>query len=133
MLYRDLGALVARHGLHPGFGALHAPRDGTPALVSDLVEAFRAPVAEALTVYLFNNRVLAREHFAEREGDGGIRIAWGGGDRVIRAYETLLERPIRIPGTRTDVLWRGMMEEQVAAWRRMLLGGEAFRPYRMDH
>ena len=48
LLGRDLFALAQRHGLHPGFGALHSAADGEHALVYDLMEEFRAPLAEGL-------------------------------------------------------------------------------------
>ena len=132
LLYRDLNALIRRHGLHPGFGVLHGHRPAQPALASDLIEAFRAPLVEGLAVYLFNNRILDRDHFSQNE-DGSVRINAVGGEQVIREYEAWLDRPIQVPQTDQDVLWRGMMEEQIVAYRQAVLDGKAFLPYQLKY
>lgn len=131
VLHRDLAAFVTRHGLHPGFGALHTPRDGAQACVSDLIEEFRAPLAEGLAVYLFNNRVLSREHFLTSE-DGVCRIQSAGRDRLIRGYESWLDRPVKGP-TRASMLWRRVMEAQVVAYARHALGEAEYQPFVMDY
>ena len=131
LLYRDLGTLVQRHGLHPGFGALHAARDGAPACLSDLVEEFRAPLAEGLAVYLFNNRVLDRGMFSRR--DGACHVDREGLQALIRGYEAWLDRPVKSPRGGTRVAWRGLMEEQVLAYARHVEDREPYRPYLMDY
>lgn len=136
VLHRDLAAFVVRHGLHPGFGALHTPRDGAHACVSDLIEEFRAPLVEGLAVYLFNNRILSREHFLTGEdgadGDGICRIQSDGRDRLIRGYEGWLDRAVKGPsGDR--MLWRRVMEAQVVAYARHALGEAEYQPFVMDY
>jgi CRISPR-associated protein Cas1 len=128
LLYRDTTALLARHGLHPGFGVLHTSRDGAPALASDLIEALRAPIAEALTVTLFNNRVLDRDDF-EKNADGSNRMDAEASRRMIREYERWLSQPVRLVPGGDEVLWRGVIEEQVLAYKRHIIDGEPFTPY----
>lgn len=136
VLHRDLAAFVVRHGLHPGFGALHTARDGAQAGVSDLIEEFRAPLVEGLAVYLFNNRILSREHFLTGENgpDGGkvCRIQSEGRDRLIRGYERWLDRAVRGPGGGA-MLWRRVMEAQVVAYARHALGEAEYQPYVIDY
>lgn len=132
MLARDMRALVLARGLHPGFGALHSTRDRSDAAVHDLVEEFRAPVAEALTVYLFNNRILSRDVFSRLE-DGRIHIEPEGARAVIRHYEALLDRPVKSPRSGDRVGWRQLMREQVDAYAAHFTDGETYRPYRMDY
>lgn len=135
-LHRDLAAFVVRHGLHPGFGALHTPRDGAQACVSDLIEEFRAPLAEGLAVYLFNNRILSREHFLTGEDGadrGGVcRIQSEGRDRLIRGYESWLDRAVKGPGGGA-MLWRRVMEAQVVAYARHALGDGPYQPFTIDY
>lgn len=132
LLYRDLGVMIARRGLHPGFGALHASRDGHPACASDLIEAFRAPLVEGLTVYLLNNRALAPEMFTQGE-QGTCRIAREGVRAVIRGYEAWLDRPVKSPRTGTRLAWRELVEDDVGAYARHVTGEEPFSPYVMDY
>lgn len=132
LLYRDIGALVARHGLHPGIGALHTARDDQPALVSDLIEEFRAPLVESFVLALLNTKKLAAEHFVTG-ADGRPRLVPEGYARIIDSYEKWLNRPIKSPRSRHRVKWRRLVEEQVVAYKAHLTGGPAYAPYAMDY
>lgn len=132
LLGRDLFALAVRHGLHPGFGALHSAADGGHACVYDLMEEFRAPLAEGLAVYLFNSRIITEAMFAPF-ADGGIRMGRAGHGPIIRGYERWLERDIVSPRSGTRVQWRRLMEEQVVAYAQHCRGGAPYRAYVMDY
>lgn len=134
MITRDVQALVLRHGLHPGFGVLHGSRDGHMGCVYDLVEEFRAPLAEGLSVYLFNNRILKREDFLAAAGpDQAVRLTGDGRRQAIRTYEQWLDRPVQSARNGRKVVWRRLIEEQVLAYARSFGGDEAYAPYRMDY
>jgi CRISPR-associated protein Cas1 len=132
LLARDLGALVARHGLHPGFGALHTAQDDQEAVVYDLMEEFRAPLVEGLAVYLFNNRILGEALFVAT-GERGCRMGRAGHGPLIRTFEAWLDRPVVSPRTGERTLWRGLLEDQVRGYAEHCRGLAAYRPYRMDH
>lgn len=133
LLERDIGVLVRRHGLHPGFGALHSARDGHDACVYDLMEEFRAPLVEGLTVYLANNRMVEPADFSRPEA-GRCRIGRDALQAIIRGYEAWLDRPVQSPRTKRRILWRRLMEEQVVAYAtHMAPEGAAYRPYVMDY
>jgi len=132
LLARDVGAFVARHGLHPGFGVLHESRDGVPACVSDLIEAFRAPLVEGLVVYLLNNRILKRDMFQQHD-DGTCRVLPDGRKALVRGYEGWLDRPVRNPATGRRAVWRGVIDSQVGAFAAHVRGDGDYRPYIMDY
>lgn len=132
ILYRDLLHLLQRHGLHPGFGALHGSLDGHQGTASDLVEEFRAPLCEGLTVYLANNRQLRPEMF-DRDDQGGCLANQEGRRAIVPGFEDWLDRPVRSPHGGHQVKWRGLLEEQVLAYRRHALGEETYQPYLMDY
>lgn len=130
MLTRDLAALILRHGLHPGFGALHVARDGGDAAAYDLIEEFRAPIVEALTVTLINNRYLGPEDFYQ--DDQAIRISRDGRFRIVREYERWLDHLVVSPRRKVRTTWRGVVEEQVEAYARHVTGKEPYCPYVLD-
>jgi CRISP-associated protein Cas1 len=132
MLGRDVEALCVRHGLHPGFGALHSAADGQDACMYDLIEELRAPLIEGLAVYLLNNRVMDETLF-QRLDDGGWRLARGGHAPLIRGFERWLERDIKSPRTGDRLRWRRLVEEQVRAYARHCRGEELYRAYVMDY
>ncbi|WP_282610833.1 CRISPR-associated endonuclease Cas1 [Pelagibius sp. Alg239-R121] len=132
LLYRDIHALACRHGLHPGFGTLHAARDGHNGCVSDLIEEFRAPLVEGLTVTLANTRAIKLEMFAVQD-DGSCRIAPEGRDAIVRGYEAWLDRQVKSQRTGKTVLWRRVVEEQVIAYVHHLRQKGDYQSYRMDY
>lgn len=132
LLGRDIAVAVQRQGLHPGIGCLHAIRDRGEACVYDLIEEFRAPLAEGLCVYLINNRIVERGMF-DRNEDGSCHIDRQGVGAVIRNYEAWLARPIRDPATGRRISWRKLLERQAAAYRRHVLNEAEYMPYIMDY
>ena len=105
-LTRDVRAAVLRAGLHPGFGFLHAMDDDKEPCVYDVVEAFRAPLAEGLTVYLFNNRILNQADF--KIENGMARILPSAQLKTVKAYEAWLARPVVNPATKAKTTWRSL-------------------------
>ena len=132
LLTRDTEALARRHGLHPGFGALHSPRDGGDACVYDLVEIFRAPLVEGLAVYLFNNRHLSEAMFQHTDA-AGVRLAREGHAAIIGGYQSRMADAIQSPRTKRRLTWRRLIEEEIVAYGRHCRGGEPFAPYRLDY
>jgi CRISPR-associated protein Cas1 len=132
LLHRDLDCLVRRAGLHPGFAALHAASDDGDSCASDLIEPMRPPLVDGFVIYALNNRVVSPAHFA-LDDDGTSRIFPEGRDRVIRAFEGWLDRPVRSPLTGRRTVWRGILEEQVEGLRRLCRGEGELRPYVMDY
>lgn len=133
LLTRDVETLVLRHGLHPSFGFLHASRDteGAPAAY-DLVEIFRAPLAEGLAVYLFNNRILSSDHFGKSE-DGQYRMYPVARDRLIRTYEAWMNRTVKDPEGGGVVTWRKLISDEVRRFCRSLEAKTVFVPYQMGY
>ncbi len=62
-LFNTMLGLVETAGLDPYAGFFHQTRYGHPALVSDLIEPFRAPLIDQMVIALVNNRMITREHF----------------------------------------------------------------------
>jgi CRISPR-associated protein Cas1 len=70
-------------GLDPYVGFLHADRPGRPGLALDLMEEFRAVIADRLVLTLINRQQVAAGDFESRE-DGGVWM-------TDKARKTLLE------------------------------------------
>jgi CRISPR-associated protein Cas1 len=132
LLERDLGAILARHGLHPAFGALHTAQDGHDACTYDLMEEFRAPLVEGLAAYLINNRILKPAMFEPR-AEGRCRIARAGAEALVRGWEGWLDRPVKSPRRGRRVQWRRLIEEQAVAYADHVAGGPPYQPYVMDY
>ena len=142
LLLRDIEAIVRRHGLHPGLGALHAAADGNDAAVYDLMEAFRAPLAESLAVYLLNNAILA-EDMLEPPAEAGIdtsgrwRLRRAGHKAIIGGYRDRLAGLVTSHRSHKRMGWLRIIKEEVIAYARHCresgLGAAAFAPYVVDY
>ena len=80
-------------GLDVMIGSLHELYYGRNSLTYDLMEEFRAPIADTLCCYLFNDNILSEEDFEEREG--GIYLIKTGLKKVVAAFEEKLEKSIK--------------------------------------
>lgn len=132
ILERDIRAAVLSAGLHPGFGLLHRPRDGTEGCVYDMMEPFRAPLTEGQAAFLFNANRLRPEMFTK--SGPGIRISTGGRRALIVGYESAVARRVNVPGRGHKLAWRPMMRYQARSLAKALRAGDPalFTPYLME-
>lgn len=131
LLARDVNVLIGKHHLHPGMGMLHRPRNGQSPLAWDLMEPFRAPLAEGFCVYLVNNRVIELGDFPNRGNHVGLSM--NGVEVFIREYESWLGRSVHNPWLGKATSWRGVIESAVTSYRDAMLTDAAYEPYKMDY
>ncbi|HRI93048.1 MAG TPA: CRISPR-associated endonuclease Cas1 [Accumulibacter sp.] len=130
VLFQNLLTLVAERGLDPHLACLHAVRDGHPALVSDLMEEFRALIVDAVILKLLRRDDIVESDFV----GGGAGEACRIGLRVRKAYLVELEAKLQsevthpLGGPGGD--YRRAMRAQVAHWIQVLQGeAPAYRPF----
>lgn len=70
LLAQDCRAAAETHGLDPQMGFLHRDRPGRMSLALDLMEEFRAPIADRLCLSLINRRQIASNQFRYEETGG---------------------------------------------------------------
>ncbi len=68
ILTQDCVSALEGVGLDPQIGYLHSLRPGRPALALDLIEEFRAYLADRFILTLINRKQLSREDFEPRPG-----------------------------------------------------------------
>ncbi|WP_285118641.1 CRISPR-associated endonuclease Cas1 [Propionibacterium freudenreichii] len=105
-----------RAGLDPHGGFLHSPSRNKPALALDLMEEFRAPVADSAVITCINNQTLTADMFSHTLGD--VRLTRAGIAALTSAYERRVTTDIKHPTFGYPATWRRTMEIQA----RLLLG-----------
>lgn len=138
-------AMVCAEGLNPQIGFLHADGHGHAALVSDLMEPFRAPVVDALVMELISRRRLKPDDFVQatvpperadgNETDAVCRLGAAASRLFIHEFEERVQAPIRVRGphgARETVSWRHRMLNQVQAMGRAVRHGQTFSPWAGD-
>jgi CRISPR-associated protein Cas1 len=96
MLMNDCRSALEAVGLDPQLGFLHAVRPGRAALALDLMEEFRALVADRLALTLVNRGQISEKDFHEREG-GAVQLGDDARKTVIVAYQERKQEEITHP------------------------------------
>ena len=135
LLARDVAVALARASLHPGFGILHATEDYRDAAVFDLMEEFRAPLAESVVVQAINSRAVGHGAFEARvDGDaGGVRLKSEGYAALVRVYERAVAREVKSRRDGRRRTWRGIMLDQALGLATHFEGRERYAPYVIDY
>jgi len=114
LLFQNIYSLVEAHGLHPYCGHLHALRDGHPALVSDVIEEFRAPVVDSLVIYLINSHIIKPDDFEQNEGtEKPCRLANEARKTFVHHFETKMLSTVTHPHTNYTVDYRRAIALQI--------------------
>jgi len=87
LLLYDIYTAAVNRGLHPYAGFFHSDKRGHPALCSDLMEEWRAVLADSLALYVTSRGIIKKEHFQEPDHDGGIYLNGDASKTYIGEYE----------------------------------------------
>lgn len=96
MLMNDCRSALESVGLDPQLGFLHAIRPGRAALALDLMEEFRAPLADRLALTLVNRAQLKAADFDLRPG-GAVQLHNDARKTLIVAYQERKQEIIEHP------------------------------------
>ena len=120
MLARHLTVALASVGLDPYRGLFHAPRHGRPALALDLMEPFRAIVADSVVLAAVNTGEVSATDFVS--GATGTALAPAGRRRFIAAFERRLSLETTHPLFGYRLSMRRLLILQARLLGRHLLG-----------
>lgn len=116
LLLSDCIRALAACGLDPHAGFLHSPSRNKPALALDLMEEFRAPIADSVVITCINTGVLKSTMFSHTLGDS--RLTAQGRTALVASYERRVTTEISHPTFGYRVSWRRAIEVQA----RLILG-----------
>ena len=116
LLLGDCVRSLVACGLDPHAGFLHSSSRNKPALALDLMEEFRASVADSVVVRAFRNGELTEQDFSGEMGS--CRMTDRGRKQLISGFERRMETSFRHPVFGYDVTWRRAIEVQA----RLVLG-----------
>ncbi len=131
LLTHNLMTALEVVGLDPYLGYFHTETYNRPALALDLVEEFRAPVVDSLTLRLINRRILRPEHFEPDEETGGVALTEKGLKLFLTQYSVKLESEVAARELARRLSYRKLFEVQARRLARVVLGEtEVYRPFR---
>ncbi len=129
LLLNDCISALEGVGLDPQMGFLHVPRPGRPSLGLDLMEEFRAFVADRLAITLINRKQVTIEHFEPRPG-GAVYLNDKGRKEVVAAWQKRKQEEVDHPllAEKTSIGLLPFLQARLLA--RHLRGDlEAYIPY----
>jgi CRISPR-associated protein Cas1 len=120
LLARDCTVAAHAVGFDPYVGFYHQPRFGRPALALDLMEEFRALIADSVVLTVINTRVIGPGDFV-RAGEA-VNLSADGRKRFFNAYEQRLNATIVHPVFDYQVSYRRAIELQARLLAKALTG-----------
>jgi CRISP-associated protein Cas1 len=129
VLWNHLLGQIELQGLDSYLGIFHTANDRHPALTSDLLEEFRAPIIDSLVVWLINSRVIqAMDDFEFR--DGGCFLNERGRRTFLKYFIQEMNELVQVDSSMLP-RW-ALLEKQVSAFKRFLYHSEEeYLPYRI--
>ena len=126
LLHQNVAALVQARGLNAHAGIYHSAGGRHMALVSDLVEEFRAIIVDAMVLSLILRRRVTPQDFT-KHGEG-CRMSTDMCRRFVRAFETKIEENISHPDSTQPLDYRRVIDAQVRRFVRAVRNPA--QPYR---
>ena len=104
ILTHDCVAALVAAGLDPSVGFFHGDHPGRPSLALDLVEEFRAPMADRFVITLINRKQVGVDDFVTRPG-GAVELTDAARKRLIGAYQERKQERRQHPYLEQEAPW----------------------------
>ena len=121
MLHKTMDGFIRRRHLSPWLGNLHRPRAGHPALASDLIEAFRAPIIDTCMLQLvLDGQITPADFIHEQPARPQCQLTTSARKRVVAAVARKLRAQLAHPVTGTRMDYQRALLYQVTHYRRVV-------------
>lgn len=111
LIGNEMHSMICAVGFDPYIGFFHGIDYGRASLASDLMEEFRAPVADRLTLNLVNNRVFGKDDFYSNPNEG-VYLRREALKRYFVEYEGMLSREFIQQETKENTTFRKCFRHQ---------------------
>lgn len=125
LLTKEVASALDSESFETYLGFLHGIRYGRKSLALDIVEEFRQPVIDRLTITLFNKQMI--NEFDFEEGDNRTNLTEEGFHKFIRNYEKWMKQPVSSKDSRC---FRSIIHAQVSLLKRAIKDNDTYVPYR---
>lgn len=129
LIYNEIESLLDGMGFDPYLGFYHEPRYGHATLASDLMEEFRAPLVDRLTLYLINNRIMKEDDFFLHKPTGAVYLKDAPRKKYFVEYEHFITRPMAVDSENTMTNYRKLFERQAERLKKAITEGTVYEPY----
>jgi len=128
VLWNHIYSLIELQGLDPYFGCLHQGSERHAALVSDLIEEFRAPIVDSLVLYLINRKIVSAETDFEYR-NGGCYLNNSGRVKYLKAFVLRMEEKVSSNSGDSQPRW-DLINQQIKVFKRFVYdSANQYQPY----
>ncbi len=120
LLFGEMQTALLAHGLDPSPALLHEVSRNHPALASDLMEPYRALIADSFVLQIVKQGTLGAEDFEPGRG-GAVLLTNAGRRKLLEAYEAYMNR--RGAGGKALAPPRWLIDAAARAMLNVVLGG----------
>ena len=128
LLMNELMSLLEARGLDPAIGMLHQLDPDRPSLALDLMEPFRAPLADRFVLTNLNRSVFQPDDFQASDDHGSVVLSPSAMLRFFEFYERWMQETIGTEGN-TMLNFRLCLRREVEGLCRFLRGESPFLPF----
>jgi len=130
LVYNEIDSLLDGLAIEPYLGSYHQPHYGHATLASDLLEEFRSPLVDRLSLHLVNNRIFAQEDFFLHEPTGGMHLRDEPRKHYFVEYEKFIAVPAAGADDRSEVSFRRLFRRQAERLKETVMSGIPYQPFR---
>lgn len=132
VLFNTLHTLIERRGLNPWLGCLHTANGRHPALVSDLMEEFRAPIVDAVAINALVNVMKPSDFIFDGDHALPCRLTEPARKKYIQWLQNKFRAGLLHPRTGQKLDYHRLMQYQVWHYARVILDEEpVYQPCRL--
>jgi len=128
MIFSEISSLLDGLGFDPYLAYYHSIDYGRASLASDLMEEFRAPVADRLTLNLVNNRVFGKDDFYSNPNEG-VYLRREALKRYFVEYEGMLSREFIRQETKENTTFRKCFRHQAEKLASSIQDNKPYIPF----
>lgn len=127
LLYNFFSNIIWRMGMDPGFGVVHASNRRNQSLNLDFADIFKPIVIDRIIFAMVNKKILTVPADFETL-NAGVYLSVTGKKIFLEMYEEKLNSRITVKGA--EMTYRQLMESEVGNYKRFLIKGEKYKPYK---
>lgn len=132
MVFNEISSLLDGMGFDPYLGYYHKVEYGRASLASDLLEEFRAPVADRVTLRLVNNRILNAKDFYKNPNGYGVYLTREAMKKYFAEYEDFVNHEFTHPRTKEKTSFRKCFRIQIERLASCIKGEMDYHPFFLE-
>lgn len=132
MVNNEISSLLDAIGFDPYLGYYHKIDYGRASLAFDLLEEFRAPVADRITLRLINNRVLNSKDFDNNPNGKGIYLTKEAMKKYFAEYEDFVNHEFTHPDTKQNTSLRKCFRIQIERLASCVKGETDYKSFPLE-